>query len=203
MQNCFNEMRILLSDAPDSFNQLKGLWQTIDNTFNFSVDIKSLIKSSINFDDFKEQLQNYCNVNNRKNNDLNKKFFILLNIIAQNSSSYRNFKSMVELYNIKLYENKLSNKEKNNIRRINEIFNEWVQSTQYKSKEEWNSFYHRKAVESPSSFIASSFIENTNLFSSNSKRISLNNYKKLNNTELKIQEKLNKLKLNKLKLNLD
>lgn len=197
MQELFYKMSIILSDAPNSYNSLKKLYNrninSFRNDYDIEVDIVSLIKNSDNFNEFKESLQDYCNVNTR--NDLKKQFFILLNIIAQNSSSYRDFKSMVELYNSKLY-NSSNNEVKNKRRAISMNLNGWAQNNynpKYKSKEQWNRFYHRKAVESPNSLIMNRSLFSNNSNNENNEKISLNNYKALNNTELKSQGKINKL----------
>jgi len=201
MQELFYKMSIILSDAPNSYNSLKKLYtehinaniNSFRNDYDIEVDIVSLIRNSDNFNEFKESLQDYCNVNTR--NDLKKQFFILLNIIAQNSSSYRDFKSMVELYNSKLY-NSSNNEVKNKRRAISMNLNGWAQNNynpKYKSKEQWNSFYHRKAVESPNSLIMNRSLFSNNSNNENNEKISLNNYKALNNTELKSQGKINKL----------
>ena len=68
--------------------------------------------------------------------------------------------------------------------------NGWAQN-KYKLKEKWNIFYHRKAIESPESL--SNLFSNSNNENKNNKNISLTNYKSLNNTELRRQEKLRKL----------
>lgn len=205
MQKLFYKMSIILNDAPNSYSSLRNLYteyinRNIDNfrnDYGIQIDVISLIRNSDDFDEFKNSLQDYCNVNSR--NDIKKQFFILLNIIAQNSSSYRDFRSMVELYNLKLYKNKLrnekkevtlSNLQKEYIKR-NDITLNATKNKKLKTKEEWNIFFENKARGPPMHTIFTPVSLNSS--AEYNKKISFTNYKALNNTELKSQEKIKRL----------
>lgn len=167
----------ILSDNQNSYNSLRKLYKehkneninSIRNDNSIKVEIVSIIRKSNNFDQFKVLLNEFSvpyNPPGRKNIlKLKEDFFTKLSLIATNSSSYRDFKSMVELYE------KILSTGKKITEGINKSF---LNSQEKKSKEEWNNFYYRKFRESQN-------------------KINLNKYIKLNNTELKSLIKINGL----------